>query len=119
MAFKRLISILIMTGLLASGCVVPKPKVRTEKQVYKPGEAIVVKYSDFQKTGKSQSWIVTLVPSETPVTKFGQSFTLTDMISGNLTFDGVPAGKYSIRVYLRSLGSGDNIVSYCEFEVLE
>jgi len=73
---------------------------------YRPGEPITVYFDGMP--GNKQDWI-TIVPEGTPANKYKQWFYTHGKRNGALNFNGLPAGKYELRVYYNWPSGGYNI----------
>ena len=69
---------------------------RTQKQVYRPGEPIVVEFAGLP--GNATDWITIVSPSVSDDTYNEWHYT-EGRQSGYLTFEGLPVGEYEVRVY--------------------
>jgi hypothetical protein len=69
---------------------------RTQKNVYKPGEPIVVEFSGLP--GYETDWI-TIVSAAVSDTTYNEWYYTDGKQSGYMTFKGLSAGTYEVRVY--------------------
>lgn len=73
--------------------------VSTQKQIYPPGENIIVNYSGFP--GNPKDWIG-VVPASYPDEQGSQWFFTDGKTSGTMTFGGLPSGTYEVRGYFNN-----------------
>ncbi len=73
--------------------------IRTAKDTYAPGEAIVVEFSGLP--GNAKDWI-NVIAAGSSESSYGDWKYTDGKASGNLSFKGVAAGKYETRVYFNN-----------------
>ena len=69
---------------------------RTQVPIYGPNENIVVQFSGLP--GNAQDW-VTITPPSAPETQYGEYYFTAGKKDGTLSFNGLPAGTYEVRVF--------------------
>ena len=87
--------------------------VKTAKDTYKPGEAIIVNFSGLP--GSQKDWI-TLINPDASSREYGNWKYTKGKTSGSLTFDGMQEGDYEVRVYF---GTDYTIQARYPFKVIK
>ncbi len=77
--------------------------IRTQKNVYKPYEQIVVIYKNFP--GNDTDWI-TIVKASDPPDTYGECPYTNGEKNGKMTFSGLEPGEYEVRVYFDWANTG-------------
>lgn len=75
---------------------VEEAMVATAKQVYAPGEPVVVEFSGLP--GNEKDWI-TVVEAAAPQSAYGETFYTGGKTAGRHSFGALPPGKYEARVF--------------------
>ena len=91
-----------------------KIQLSTNRGVFRPYEPVSVTYSGLP--GTTGDWL-TIVAVGTPANQYGQWQYTEGRTSGRMSFDGLPSGRYEVRVYLNWPSGGYNIAERAYFKV--
>lgn len=111
--------LIIISTIVAFCCQITaasaSPQVETDKNRYKIGETITVKF--FDSSGDSRDWIC-IVPINSPETEAGDYQNIpSGLTEGTLTFNSPPAGNYEVRAYYNYRRNGYVVSARYQFSV--